>query len=154
MKSNFLDETIIEIKNEREKIWVDKPEDIKFLRQKKGTKNQNFTIVMYANSDTQAMVKYLFNLLEVSKQNKLDINTIKQITIQFLTFDCRKMKIYYDLINTSLLIDKTIEALKIIKNLEEYKMLIKEFLLFLGKINYWIDLEIPWRDLADSFETK
>ncbi|MBN2441564.1 MAG: hypothetical protein JXJ04_09455, partial [Spirochaetales bacterium] len=147
MADHILDETVMEIQKEREKIWLEKPEDINLLRKKIGTKNQNFTIVMYANSDTQAMVKYLFNFLEASKQRKIDINTMKNITIQILKFDQRKMLVYYNLSRTSLIIEKAISAITKINGINEYKKIIKELLLFIGKINYWIDLEIPWKQL-------
>ncbi len=149
-----IDQAIKSIRKERERIWLHRSEDIGTMKKRIGSMKQNFTTVMYADTDTQSMVKYLYNLRETSKIKGAHLGTLKQAAILFLEFDRRRATVYYRLNITAKLLDKFIEALKQVKSAKTYQTLIGEFLLYIGKINYWIDLEIPWNRLAKAFKER
>jgi len=138
-------------RKERENIWLRRSEDIATLKRRIGSMKQNFTTVMYADNDTQAMVKYLYNLREVSKMKKADLATLKQAAALMLEFDKRRAIVYYRLNRTAKLLGEAIEALKKVRTVKGYQALIGEVLLYIGRLNYWIDLEIPWSKLAKAF---
>ncbi len=142
------------IRKEREKIWLRQSEDIATMKRRIGSMKQNFTTVMYGDTDTQAMVKYLYNLREASKMKRADLTTLKQATALMLEFDRRRAIVYYRLNRTAKLLGEAIEALKKVRTLKGYQALIGEVLLYIGRLNYWIDLEIPWAKLAKAFRAK
>ncbi len=153
MATKGLAEVIRAIRKERERIWLRKPEDIGSLKRRIGARKQNFTTVMYADTDTQAMVKYLYNLRDASKIKGVDLPTLKRITEIMLGLDQRRAVIYYHLQKTAQLLEMTMDALKRVRTVKGYQSLIGEVLLYIGKLNYWIDLEIPWSRLAKAFRT-
>jgi hypothetical protein len=152
MTPTSIDRVIRSIRKERERIWLHRSEDIGTLRKRIGSMKQNFTTIMYADTDTQSLVKYLYNLRETSKMKGVHLGTLKQAAILFLEFDRRRATVYYRLNITAKLLEKVIDAIKGVKSIKTYQTLIGELLLYIGKLNYWIDLEIPWSKLAKAFE--
>jgi hypothetical protein len=154
MASNRLAKVIHSIRKEREKIWLRRSEDIPTLKKRIGSMKQNFTTVMYADTDTQSMVKYLYHLRETSKLKGVNLDTLKKVAINQLQFDQGRATRYYRLHKTAELLGQAIEALKTVRSVSAYRALIGELLLYLGKLNYWIDLEIPWAKLAKAFRPR
>lgn len=153
MMSAHLKKVVKMIKTEREKIWLHRPEDIKTLKKRVGPMKQKFTTIIYADNDTQSVVKYLYNLREVSKLAGIDLETLKKVTLMQLQFDQKRATIYYHLGNTAKIFTRTVEAIQEVRSTEDYRDLIGEMLLYIGKLNYWIDLEIPWNKLAITFRS-
>ena len=154
MATEYLKKVIMSIKKEREKIWLHRPDDIRTLKKRIGSMKQNFTTVVYADTDTQSMVKYLYNLRETSKLPKIDLETLKKTTLVQLQFDQSRSTRYYDLKKTAKILKQTIRALPKVKSIKDYQALTGELLLYIGKENYWIDLEIPWKKLASTFTVR
>ena len=44
------------------------------------------------------------------------------------------------------------EALSEVKTLEDYATLMGELALYVGCVDYWVDLEIPWAKFGRVFE--
>ena len=112
--------------------------------------NQSLTTVMYADTDTQSIAKYLYNLREVSKLSKIDLETLKKTTLVQLQFDQSRSTRYYQLGTATKVLTKTIRALPKVRSMKDYQALIGELLLYIGRLNFWIDLEIPWAKLASA----
>ncbi len=132
-------------------IWNNRPGDVKALKKRRGAKNQKLTPLIYAESDTRALVKCLSYLREVSKTEDLDLNTLKKITLAFLQNDQSRAIRYYRMEGYARFLGQTAEALKNAGSIAAYRETIEEALIYVGRINFWIDEEIPWASLASAF---
>ena len=151
MTSVSVEHIINLIKKEREKIWLSRPEDIRTLKRRLGAAKQNLTTLIYADNDTQSMEKYLYHLRQASKLDGMDLDTLRMLAIKQLEFDHRRADIYYQLNNFAKVLLQAIEALKGIRSVEDYRRLVEELIFYIGKLNFWIDLEIPWNKLSLIF---
>ncbi len=79
---------------------------------------------------------------------------MKKATLLMLGFDQRQASVYYRLDGTTKLLKGAIAALKKVRTRKGYQPLVSELLLYLGRLNCWIDLEIPWSRLAKAFRAK
>jgi hypothetical protein len=132
-------------------IWNNRPEDVEALKKRIGAKNQKLTPLVYAESDTRALVKCLSYLREVSKTEDLDLNTLKKITRVFFQNDQSRAIRYYRMEGYARFLEKSSEALKNADSISAYREIIEEALIYVGRINFWIDEEIPWASLASAF---
>jgi len=151
MASDAVGEFLDFLRAERKRIWFNCPADIKSLKRRKGAKGQNFTTIMYAYNDTLSMIKYLYTMRGVSEVKKIDIKSLIHITIAQFQFDQPRFSTFYHLKILSTILIRASEVLKTIEAREDYDDLIGEIILYVGRLNSWIDLIIPWCKLADEF---
>jgi hypothetical protein len=131
--------------------WNNRPEDIEALKKRTGAKNQRLTPLIYAESDTRALVKCLSYLREISMTEDLDLNTLKIITSIFLQNDQSRAIRYYRMEGYAQFLEKSRAAVNEANSILEYRQVIEEALIYSGRINFWIDREIPWASLASTF---
>lgn len=132
-------------------VWMDKPTDVARVRGRLGARNQNFTIISYAESDTRAVVDFVHNMRVTAKQPGVDIPTLAAATINLISFEGSRYTRYYDMVDMPKAMDITVEALKNVKTTEEFLAVIEAFDSYIGEVNYWLDLEIPWDELRHEF---
>lgn len=138
------------MKGRYHEIWNNKPEDIEALKKRMGAKSQNLTPLIYAESDTRALVKCLSYLREISLTEDLDLNTLKTVTNIFLINDQSRALRYYRMEGYARFLEKSVEILKKSNSIREYIEVIEETLIYIGRINFWIDEQIPWASLASA----
>ena len=131
--------------------WNNRPEDIEALTKRTGAKNQRLTPLIYAESDTRALVKCLSYLREISMTEDLDLNTLKVITSIFLQNDQSRAIRYYQMEGYAQFLEKSRAAVNEANSILEYRQVIEEVLIYAGRLNFWIDREIPWASLASTF---
>ncbi len=134
-----------------QEVWNSRPEDIDALEKRVGAKSQRLTPLIYAESDTRALVKCLSYLREVSMTEDLDLNTLKIVTNIFLQNDQSRAIRYYQMEGYARFMEKSRGALHKANSILEYRQVIEEVLVYVGRINFWIDEEIPWASLASAF---
>jgi len=139
------------IKGRYKEIWLNRPKDIEALKMRMGTKNQNLTTLIYAEGDTRAFVKYLSSLRELCISEEIDLNTIKKITEIFLRSDQSRAIRYYRMEGFAQFLKEAMEVLQKVSSIQDYKSLIEEVLIYVGRVNFWIDEQIPWSELSSYF---
>ena len=142
------------LEEERKKIWTtNKPKDVERMRSRLGAKEQNYTITDYAVGGTNGIADFL-HCMRLSAQDKdADVKTLILATCNLLSFEASSFVRYYNLEDTSKLMEKTVDVLKKdVKTHKDFLEVIEALMRYLGKLNYWIDLEMPWKELADEYE--
>lgn len=142
-----------ELEEARKSIWLTKPDEVERVRGRKGARGQNFSIMVYAEGDTRGVIDFLHSVRTTVKEENIDLKTMIAIAVNHLEFQANRFERYYDMVDLPGLMKKTSTGLKEVKDKEEYLRLIEAFMLYIGKINYWLDLEIPWSELAERYES-
>ena len=139
------------ISEKYKEIWLNKPNYLELLKKRMGARNQNLTTLMYAESDTRALVKSLFHLRELCLSEEIDLDTLKKVTTIFLVNDQSRALRYYRMEELAHYLSEVIEDLNHVDSIRAYKSLIEGVLLYMGRLNFWIDEEIPWFSLTSVF---
>lgn len=139
------------ISDKYKEIWLNKPKDLESLKKRMGARNQNLTTLIYAESDTRALVKSLFLLRELCLSEEIDLDTLKKVTTIFLVNDQSRALRYYRMEELAHYLREVIEDLNHVDSIRAYKSLIEEVLFYMGRLNFWIDKEIPWSFLSSVF---
>lgn len=112
------------IKAAREVIWLEEPADIARLRTRKGARKQGASAMLYAAMKLGQLVVFLNHLREMARQGRVDLGTMKTVTERD------------------------------VKTLEEFVALTGELSLYIGRMDYWVDLLIPWAKFGEVYEQK
>ncbi len=140
------------IKAAREVIWLNEPADIARLREKKGARNQGASAVIYAAMKLGQLVVFLNHLRETARQGEVDLTTMKAILTPLLESYVSQYGGFYQMIDTAAVVRQAKEALQAAKTLDEYVALTGELSLYIGRMDYWVDLLIPWAKFGEVYE--
>jgi len=142
------------IKAAREAIWLNEPADISRLRTRKGARNQGASAVLYAAMKLGQLVTFLNHLREVARKGGVDLGTMKAIAGPLLEFYAGTYGGFYQMTDTAQVVRQARAVLQEAKSLEEYAALLGGLSLYIGRMDYWIDLLIPWAKFGEVFEQK
>ncbi len=140
------------IRTAREAIWLNEPADIARLRTRKGARNQGASAVLYAAMKLGQLVTFLNHLRGVARQGGVDLGTVKAVTDPLLEFYANTYGGFYQMTDTAGMVRQAKAALLEVKTLEEYAALTGELSLYIGRMDYWVDLLIPWAKFGEVYE--
>ena len=141
-----------QIRAAREAIWLTEPADIARLRTRKGARNQGASAVLYAAMKLGQLVTFLNHMRGVARKGGVDLGTIKAITDPLLDFYADTYGGFYQMTDTAEVVRLAKAALQDINTLEDYVALTGELSLYIGRMDYWVDLLIPWSKFGETYE--
>lgn len=142
-----------EIQKETKKIWINKPEDINLMLVRKGPRGYNFTVCDYAAGATNAIV-YFFHCIRITlkKEETVDLKTLIALTCNLLNIEASRYRRYYNMRTSPELIEKVVDILRNkVKSVDEFSEILDTLTIYIGKLNYWLDLEVPWHELSVEY---
>jgi hypothetical protein len=116
-----------------------------------GPKSQNLTVCIYTHGDTNSAAYFLYMLYSFGVQKKGDLATLKKIAAELLSFQATRFKVYYKMDDSEAISLQTAEAVKTAETYEEFAEIVKAIQLYYGQLSYWVDLAIPWSELAKEY---
>ncbi len=141
-----------EIRAARETIWSTEPADIARLKNRKGARNQGASAVLYAAMKLGQLVVFLNHLREVARKGGVDLGTMKAILDPLIESYAGTYGGFYQMTDTAVIVRKGRAALSDVKSLEEFIALTGELSLYIGRMDYWVDLLIPWAEFGEVYE--
>jgi len=151
MKQTFRD-ALEEIKRERQRVWLTEPDEIEKARKLKGTYGSRYMHLEYARGDLHGCADALSSLRESLKDEDVNLTGLKAITRVILEFYARRMIEWYKLHTVERVLRSARAAVDGIETKDEYKQLMEELLLFIGKLSWWYDIATPWVELNQLYE--
>jgi hypothetical protein len=143
--------TVERLVNERKSILLEKPADMKLLKARLGARGQNLSVLIYAAADTGALVECLSSIRATALEESSDLPTLISLTRKAASFWGSRFKRYYHLETLHNLVNEAIAVLDEVKTKEEFITLVQALASYVGKMNYWVDLEIPWGEITKGF---
>ena len=147
-----MDDTLARIRAAREAIWFEEPAELKRLAGIKGAWDQGASTVLFAATKLATLITFLNHMRRLARQEDLDLETVKVVTEPYLTFHAGVYGNFYQLADTARTVRWAKEALAQVQSLDEYAALIGELAIYLNRVDYWVDLKIPWARFGQVFE--
>jgi hypothetical protein len=88
----------------------------------------------------------------VAKKGGVDLATMKAVTEPYLEFHAGVYGNFYQLADTARMVRQAGEALKQAATLEDYVAVVEALSIYLNRIEYWVDMKIPWARFGRVFE--
>ena len=140
------------IKAARESIWLNEPADIVRLRTRRGARNQGASAVLYAAMKLGQLVTFLNHMRGVARKGGVDLGTMKAVTDPLLDFYADTYAGFYRMTDTAEIVRQAKAALREVKTLDEYVALTGGLSLYVGRMDYLVDLQIPWAKFGETYE--
>ena len=147
-----MEETLDKIVAAREAIWFEEPAEITRLPEIKAARDQGASTVLFAATKLATLITFLNHMRGVAKGGEADLDTMKAVTEPYLAFHAGVYGNFYQLADTAQVVRWAQEALAGAADLEEYAILVGELAIYLNRVDYWVDLKIPWAAFGDVFE--
>jgi hypothetical protein len=149
-----MDDTLDRIKAAREAIWFDEPAELKRLAEIKGAWDQGASTVLFAATKLATLITFLNHMRQLAREKDLDLATMKAVTEPYLAFHANVYGNFYQLADTARTVRWAKDALTGVQSLEAYAALIGELAIYLNRVDYWVDLKIPWAAFGRAFEQR
>jgi hypothetical protein len=140
------------IKAAREAIWYEEPEELVDLTGRKATREQAASTVLYASTKLATLITFLNHVRGVAQGGGVDLATMKAVTAPYLEFHAGVYGNFYKLAGTAEVVRWANDALAEVATLEDYATLVGELAIYLNRVDYWVDLKIPWATFGRVFE--
>ena len=141
-----------EVRRKRETIWVNEPQEVQasFLTAK-GSGDSTFFPCLYGDFEARACHHALYTLRQTLRAGGVDFPTIKLLTKNSLQNYLPYLR-WPGLYDSEKFIESVAEALSATETEHEFIELLEELALYVGRMNYWIDQNMPWYELIQAFE--
>ena len=141
-----------QIQAAREKIWHEEPLEVKQLASRKAARGQAASTVLYATTKLATLITFLNHIRGVALDGGVELGTMKAVTVPYVRFHAGIIGGFYELAETARIVRLAEQALGDAERLDEFASLLGELSIYLNRIDYWIDLHIPWAAFGRVFE--
>jgi len=145
-------EIIDSIREARKRIWEKEPDEVRKLLKTMGSYDENCMVMLYTESETRQLVDFLYCLRGAAKKEEVTLESVKAITKLVLEFYAEKFAGWYRMTDTVRLFKDAVSALGQMVDKTEYNALLEELLLYIGRLNLWIEVKIPWHEIIGTYE--
>jgi hypothetical protein len=137
---------------ERDRIWMTEPEDVKKIKSIQGAYYQYAPFLHHAESETREAVDYLWYMRTLARDPRLDIQNLKPVLSAMLEGKADKWIRWYKMEKTPVLMRLAISALADVQSREEMVALIDGVSHYVGRFNFWLDSNIPWTAVSSVYD--
>ena len=140
------------IRTARQSIWSEEPSEITRLPSIKGAWDQGASTILFAATKLAHLITFLNHMRGVAQRGGVDLETMIQVTKPYLEFHAGVFENHYQLADTAQVTRWAADAVAGVGSLEDYAALIGELAIYLNRVDYWVDLKIPWAKFGRVFE--
>jgi hypothetical protein len=141
-----------QIQAAREKIWHEEPLEVQRLSSRKAARGQAATTLLSATTKLATLIAFLNHMRAIAREGGVDLETMQAVAVPYVHFHAGVIGGFYKLDETARIIRLAGEALADVHSLDEFAALVGELSIYLNRIDYWIDLHIPWAAFGHVFE--
>ena len=145
-------DAVEKMRSARQAIWTEEPAEVKRLASIKGAWNQGASTVLFAATKLATLITFLNHMRGVARRGGVDLETMIQVTKPYLEFHASVFGNHYQFADTAQVVRWAAEAILEANTLEDYATLIGELAIYLNRVDYWVDLKIPWAEFGRTFE--
>jgi hypothetical protein len=147
-----VEQALEKIRKAREAIWFEEPREVEQLPGRKAAWDQAASTVIFAATKLATLITFLNHMREVARQGGVDLETMKAVTEPYLEFHAGVYGGFYRFSDTAEIVRLARGALSEVTTLGDYAILMGELAIYLNRVDYWVDLRIPWAEFGRAFE--
>jgi len=147
-----MNDIVRRMRSYRKKMWADEPKEIEeALTGNPGTEGSLFFSAIYAVDDTKNLTHSLYTIRKAVRSENLDLHTVKRMMKYFLD-DYIPWMGWLKLTETEEVLRGVSVDMSTIESREELIVFIEELILYVGRLNQWLDARMPWYELVQTYE--
>lgn len=144
-----IEEFIITIEEEIDRIWLNEPEDVYALKKGylpsgAGIYGQYYTVLVMLGGEMRALGIHIFaDLLEFSKQPEFELHHLQAMAKRMLKIDCGVIS-YFGLPMYGKHLNQFYRLIDEIKNKEDFAQTVKVMFTYTNRYQMWLHQIFPW----------
>lgn len=146
---SLIDEVISELDAERERIWLECPQEVTDMGQgriprRTGTHGQYLSTLIFAEGEARTLSdELLWGIIELSETETLDLHTLKLLIRQIVGYKAD----FFDFVgmpHAGAVVARYVEASQTASTHEEFLALTQAAISYVNKLHMWVDAVFPW----------
>jgi hypothetical protein len=135
-----------------EKEWMECPDEIKQLENRKGARNYSFAVHVNSLFETQEICDLFCFVRSALKGGRLSLEAAKSFFGTVLIEKGDKMARYYKIKELPNLFKEAGSVLPKALSVEEFVQVIDSLLLYVARYNSWLDRDLDWSTLSETHQ--
>ncbi|SKA29857.1 hypothetical protein [Consotaella salsifontis] len=153
-----VEEAIRKLEAEREKIWLDQPEEVRSLSEgyvprNSGSRGQYLSTIIFAEGETRTFAdEFLWGIIRVIEDSEPDLKTLQAYIAQVIGYKAS----FFDFVGLPHACEMTrmyVDAAQACTTNAELLALTKAALGYANRLHMWVDFILPW-GLGGGFRKK
>lgn len=134
------------------KIWLTKPADVENLSDVLGAFEQSGSVKLYADAETSGLADIITRLRAIHESKTVDTKAMSIVAGGILAAYAEQWPRYYQFKEIPKIIDEVATCLQNpLQEPEELDEVLKLCLRYVYRVCFWVDTEIPWKEVTDLF---
>jgi hypothetical protein len=134
------------------KIWLEKPLDVRHLSDVLGAFEQSGSVKIYADCETRAVADVLTRLQKVLADRLVAADALSLVAASLLEAYADQWRRYYKFREIPAVLETAVGCLKEpIRSAADLDRLLGLCVRYIYRVCFWIDTEIPWKEVTDLF---
>ena len=138
------------LKEKLDQCWLTEPEDVTKLRKGgvQGAYKHISCAILYSEGETREMVDYLWYIMKLVEQNKLDLSAGKVAVCTMVDLKQDKWTRWYGMEKLPPIMKEAVLGMQSAETKQEFLDIVEILQILIGKINFWLDRTIPWMTVS------
>ncbi|GAB3596620.1 cucumopine synthase-related protein [Microbacterium tumbae] len=153
---SIVTDVIAELDAEREKIWLECPQEIRnmgkgIIPRNTGAHGQYLSTLIFAEGEARTLSdEILWGIIEVSETRTMDLETLQLLITQIVGYKAA----FFDFVGmpeAGAHVARYVEGVNAAETLEEFLDLTRAAISYVNKVHMWVDAVFPW-GVANGFK--
>lgn len=140
------------LRSENKRMWKKAPADVKNLKGRLGHEGYRFGPLIMAEEELRVLADEFWVIRVTVKEGKIDARSGGRIVAAMLSLRSRRFETWYAMHETSALFKDSAEATQRVSKSEDLIRFLDNLIMYLGRLDLWLELEVPWDNLSRFFE--
>ncbi len=140
-----------QVREWREAIWLSRPADIDRMWHREGARGHHFANFVQGEGWTRIFADELHNLRDLAKAGDLELSALVVVCERLLESPNGRLQSYH-MVDAPKAVGYVASALPDVKSHAELATLLEELEMYIARLNYWIDTEIPYEECSRAFD--
>lgn len=134
------------IRISREQIWMKPSSEIRGIAKRKGTL-QPAGHILCVESETRILHDMLWTFYQPVLRDSNALTWARPATVELLSHFSKRMSGWYQLEEISKGLTSARDLISSANTAADYLAVMEETMLYVGRVNMWVDLLVPWYDI-------
>ena len=134
-----------------EKAQFQRPADMDRLLRHNSERGKNLAICVFFHGDSEAGGSVLYSYYSMAKRREGDLETLKKLTAEYLSFHAARFLNYYTMTDGHELLTRAAAAVPQIADFDQYIRFVNTIQHFFVELTFWVDICIPWAEASEAF---
>lgn len=136
------------------RMWTSPPRDVERALSRTGHNDYHFSPTFMIAEELRVLADEFWFIREAIRGKNLDAATAGKLINALLTPRVKRLESWYLMRDAPQVFAEASELCLQTKSLQDLQAMLEAIVVYIGRLQWWFDLAIPWDDLSGLFEQR